>query len=135
MNNSRTLKLIIMLAVISLLAAACGSAANDPNSPSAVTKRFVEAMRQKDVKTFKSLLSKKSIATIEKDAKEVGVSTDEMLAKTLEQDLIPTGPNALETRNEKISGDTATVEFKQGNGKWSQNELVREDGNWKVTLE
>jgi PBP1b-binding outer membrane lipoprotein LpoB len=135
MNNARSIKLIFALTIVSLFASACGSAASDSNSPSAVTKRFVESMRQKDVKTFKSLLSKKSIATVEKDAKEVGISTDEMLAKTLEQDLVPSGPNALETRNEKISGDTATVEFKQGNGKWSQNELVREDGNWKVTLE
>lgn len=132
MSNTRSIKLIVALALVSLLAAACGS---DSNSPSAVTKRFVEAMRQKDVQTFKSLLSKKSITTIEKDAKEVGISTDEMLAKTLEQDLVPAGTSSLETRNEKISGDTATVEFKKGDGKWSQNELVREDGNWKVTLE
>lgn len=135
MNNTGNLKLIITLAVVSLLAAACGSAASGPNSPGAVTKRFVEAARQKDVKAFKSLLARKSIATLEKDAREVGIPLDEMLAKTLEQDLVPAGPNALETRNEKISGDTATVEFKQGNGRWSQNELVREDGNCKVTLE
>lgn len=135
MNNARSIKLIVALAIVSFFAVACGSGGADPNSPSAVTKRFVEAMRQKDVKTFKSLLSRKSMATIEKDAKEIGISTDEMLAKTLEQDLVPAGSSALETRSEKISGDTATVEFRKGDGKWSQNDLVREDGNWKVTLE
>jgi uncharacterized protein YunC (DUF1805 family) len=135
MNNIKKIGLGITIAV-ALFAVACGgSSSNDPNSPSGVTRRFVEAARQKDAKTFKSLLSKKSIASVEKDAKEVGISADQMLTKTLEQNLFPAGSSALETRNEQITGDTATVEFKGGDGKWLQNELVREDSNWKVTLE
>lgn len=135
MNNIKKIGLGIAIAV-TLFAIACGgSSSNDPNSPSGVTKRFVEAARQKDANTFKSLLSKKSVASVEKDAKEVGISTEQMLAKTLEQNLFPAGSSALETRNEQISGNTATVEFKAGDGKWLQNELVREDGSWKVALE
>ncbi|HEX8145247.1 MAG TPA: hypothetical protein VF553_21955 [Pyrinomonadaceae bacterium] len=135
MNNVKKIGLGITIAV-ALFAIACGgSSSNDPNSPSGVTRRFVEAARQKDVNTFKSLLSKKSVASVEKDAKEVGISTEQMLAKTLEQNLFPVGPSALETRNEQVSGNTATVEFKGGDGKWLQNELIREDGSWKVTLE
>ena len=135
MNNLKKIGLGITIAAAFFAVACGGSSSNDPNSPSGVTRRFVEAARQKDAKTFKSLLSKKSVASVEKDAKEVGISTDQMLAKTLEQNLFPAGSSALETRNERISGDTATVEFKGGDGKWLQNELIREDGSWKVTLE
>jgi len=136
MKRAKTTALITTLVAAAFFLIACGStSSNDPNSPSGVTRRFVESARQKDAKTFKSLLSKKSVASVEKDAKEVGISTDQMLAKTLEQNLFPAGSSALETRNEQISGDTATVEFKGGDGKWLQNDLVREDGNWKVTLE
>jgi hypothetical protein len=136
MNRAKNIALITTLVAAAFFLIACGStSSNDPNSPSGVTRRFVESARQKDAKTFKSLLSKKSVASVEKDAKEVGISTDQMLAKTLEQNLFPAGSSALETRNEQISGDTATVEFKGGDGKWLQNDLVREDGNWKVTLE
>src|SRR5215213_10672465 len=136
MHNARNNTVIIAFALIALLAIACGSGTNnDPNSPSRVSKRFVEAARQKDAKTFKSLLSKKSVASIEKDAKEAGLTADQMIARVLEQDLFPKGSSAFETRNEKITGDTATVEFKGGDGKWLQNDLVREDASWKVTLE
>jgi hypothetical protein len=58
-----------------------------------------------------------------------------MIASLLNQDLFPKGAGEIETRNEKINGDKATVEIKGSDGKWSQNELVKEDGNWKITLE
>jgi hypothetical protein len=136
MNHAGNITLATALAFTALFAIACGSAANnDANSPGGVTKRFVEAARRKDAVTFKSLLSKKSIASVEKDAKAAGLSVEQMIARVLEQDLFPKGSSALEIRNEKISGDTATVEFQGGDGKWLQNELVREDGQWKVTLE
>lgn len=135
MHNAPKITLAAALAIAALLSVACGSTSNDPNSPSGVTKRFVEASRQKDVQTFKSLLAKKSLASFEKDAKEVGISTDQMIAKTLAQNLFPAGSSTLATRDEKVSGNSATVEFQGGDGKWLENALVREDGSWKVTLE
>lgn len=136
MNTAKYIALTLTLALVAF-AAACGNSAasNDPNSPSGVSKRFVAAAQAKDAKTFKSLLSRKSIASMEKDAKEANLPLDQMLASLLNQDLFPKGAGEPELRNEKISGDTATVEIKGSNGKWSQNELVKEDGNWKVSLE
>lgn len=136
MNTAKYITLTLTLALVAF-AAACGNGAanNDPNSPGGVSKRFVAAAQAKDAKAFKSLLSRKSIASMEKDAKEANLPLDQMIISLLNQDLFPKGAGDLETRNEKISGDTATVEIKGSNGKWSQNELVKEDGNWKVSLE
>ncbi len=126
--------LVIALALVSVVAA-CGTTEISPDSPSGVSVRFVEAARSKDVKTFKSLLSKKSLQTMDKDSKEAGMATDAMIATMLEQDLFPKGAGSVETRNEKITGERATVEIKGESDKWSENELVKEDGGWKVTLE
>lgn len=137
MNIAKSIALALTLALVAF-AAACGgssAASNDPNSPSNVSKRFVAAAQSKDVKTFKSMLAKKSVASMEKDAKEANLPLDTMIASLLAQDLFPKGAGEIETRNEEINGDKATVEIKGANDKWSQNELVREDGNWKITLE
>jgi len=132
MNTRRTIIATLTLALVAL-AAACGATDSGPNSPSGVSKRFIEAARSKDVNTFKSLLSKASLASIEKDAKEAGMTADAMITRVLEQDLFKTSGD-IEIRNEKISGDKATVEIKDDKGKWSENELVKEDGNWKVSI-
>lgn len=138
MKIAKSITLVLALAMV-IAATACdsgsSSASNDPNSPSGVSKRLVEAAQKKDVQTFKSLLSKGTIAGLNKDAKEAGLPVDNMLSQLLAQDLFPKGAGAIETRNESINGDKATVEIKGVNDKWSQNELVKEDGSWKVTLQ
>lgn len=133
MNIKRNAVATLTLALIALMVAACGAADSGPDSPSGVSKRFIEAARSKDAKTFKSLLSKKSLESIEKDAKEASMSADEMITKVLGEDLFKV-TGKIETRNEKITGDKATVEIKDDKGKWSENELVKEDGNWKVSI-
>jgi hypothetical protein len=132
-----TVILTLILAIIAL-ASGCGgnsaTATSDANSPTSVSKRFVEAARKKDVSTFKSLLSKKALNTMETDAKEAGTSADAMIKEFLAQDLF-SGQGELEFRNEEISGDTATVEFKDTSGKWNKNTLVKENGAWRVSLD
>ena len=44
-------------------------------------------------------------------------------------------PPAFEAQNEKISGDTATLEVKDENGKWQTIPFVKEDGQWKIALD
>ncbi len=137
MNIAKNIALALTLALVAFAAACGGSSAanNDPNSPTGVSKRFIAAAQAKDPKAFKSLLAKQSIASMEKDAQEAGLPLDQMLVSLLNQDLYPKGAVETETRNEAIKGDRATVEIKGSDGKWAQNELVREDGNWKITLE
>lgn len=60
MKLRRITTLVIALALVSV-AAACGTTEISPDSSSGISVRFVEAARSKDVKTFKSLLSKKSL--------------------------------------------------------------------------
>ena len=131
MNIKRTAVATLTFALIAFVAA-CGATSSSANSPSGVSKRFIEAARAKDTKSFKALLSKKSLESIEKDAKEANMSPDEMITKVLGQDLFK-GGGEIEVRNEKINGDKATVEIKDEQGKWSENELVKEDGNSKVS--
>ncbi len=41
-----------------------------------------------------------------------------------------------ETRNEKITGDTATLEVKNDKtGKWDTLPFVKENGEWKIALD
>lgn len=135
--KTTTVILTVIFAIVAL-ASACGadstSTSGDTNSPTSVSRRFVEAARKKDVSSFKSLLSKKSLDTMEKDAKEAGSSADAMIKEFLSQDLFK-GQGELEFRDEQVSGDRATVEFKDTDGKWNKNDLVKENGSWKVSLD
>jgi len=39
-----------------------------------------------------------------------------------------------ESRDEKINGDTATLEYLNDKGKWSQMDFVKEGTDWKMTF-
>ena len=77
-------------------------------TPTQVLKEFFEASKRKDIATVKKSLSKNSFPLIEKNAELINVSVDEYLRETSAIRV----ENDVETRNEKISGETATVEFK-----------------------
>jgi len=40
-----------------------------------------------------------------------------------------------DTRNEKINGDKATLEYLDEKGKWETMDFVKEDGAWKLTID
>lgn len=137
MKNIKRIALLLTL-VVAAFGIACDTATggNDPNSPSGVTKRFVKAAQTRNTQEYKSVMSKKSLASMEKDAKEVEMTTDQLIAAALKEDMFgKSSDKEIETRSESISGERATVQFKDGNGKWLENDLVKEDGNWKVTVE
>jgi hypothetical protein len=69
----------------------------------------------------------------DKLAKEQNKSTDDML-KDLHKD--DKGEKIPETRNEKITGDTATLEVKnEKTSKWDTLPFVKENGEWKIALD
>lgn len=45
----------------------------------------------------------------------------------------PQGPSD-ETRNEKITGNTATIEYRDPKGAWKIMDFIKEDGVWKMTI-
>lgn len=124
-------KIVAFLAtvlVLTLLATACNKSGGA--TPMATAKAFYDAAKAKDVQGMKNALSKKSLAMMEELAKMGNKTLDESLK---EPD--PARSMNFEARNEKITGDTATIEVKDEKGKWEPLPFVKEDGQWKIALD
>jgi hypothetical protein len=119
-----------ILIALTLSAAACSKSAG--STPTAVAKSFYDASKAKDVQGVKNALSKKSLAMMEAFAKMGNKTLDEALK---DPDSGAKQPPAFEARNEKVTGDTATIEVKDENGKWQTMPFVKEDGQWKIALD
>jgi spore germination protein GerM len=112
------------------------SSSSSTSSPTSALKAFYEAQKnKKDVAAYKKTLSKGSLAMLEQGAKERNKTLDEALKEALADPTSKT-PTMPETRNEKIDGDTATLEVQDDQSKrWSTMYFVKEDGDWKVALD
>ena len=126
--KKRTLFAALMLM---LALAGCRSG----SSPTATFKAFFEAQQKRDVAGMKKNLSKTSLTIMEKSAKEQNKTIDDAIKEQLDNpasktDKIP------ETRNEKIDGDSATIELhNEDTKKWDKMYFVKEDGAWKIALD
>ena len=118
---------ITTLLVLALLAAACGKSGGA--TPTATAKAFYDAAKSQDVKGMKNALSKKSLEVMEAFAKMGNKSLDDTLKEPSNM------PPAFEARNEKITGDTATLEVKGQGDKWDTLYFVKEDGQWKIAFD
>lgn len=118
----------LLIALLAVTLAACGKKASTPTE---AFKSFYEAAKNKDAATLKKLLAKDSLAQMEEAAKKQNKSLDELLTTQVSSGIPPTLP---ETRNEKIDGDNATIEFKAPTGEndWRTVPFVKEDGEWKI---
>lgn len=118
-----------MLLAVSLVFAGC-SQEQRASSPTAALSAYVAAQQKGDVEAMKRLLSKSSIAFIETNAKVQGKTIDDVLR---EETRIRIAALPV-TRNEKIEGESATVEVRDDST--GQFDLVypfvREDGGWKL---
>jgi Tfp pilus assembly major pilin PilA len=104
-------------------------------SPTASFKAYFEAARKKDIAGMKKYMSKGTLDMTEKNAKTQGKSLDEALQNQSDISAKSSETNP-ETRNEKITGDTATLEIKtENNGEWITMPFVKEDGTWKIALD
>lgn len=121
------------IALVALVFAGCSMLQSAP-SPTDVFKAQVEAQKKKDVAAMKQNLSKGSLELIEKTAKQQNKTLDESLAADF-----PMGNDqskTYETRNETITGDTATLEVKiPQSEEWVKMPFVKEDGRWKLALD
>jgi len=77
---------------------------------------------------MKLLLSKDTIKMHEQEAKATGVTLDDVVKG---ETLLDPSQSTVEYRNEKIDGDRASLEFKNGNI-WESIPFVKEDGEWKI---
>jgi hypothetical protein len=99
-------------------------------TPTEAYKTAYAARQKQDVQGLKRVLSK--------DILDFFAMMAEAEKKTLDDELQqlatkPQSPTA-ESRNEKITGDTATLEYVDDKGKWKTMDFVKEDDGWKLTI-
>jgi hypothetical protein len=123
------------LFITSIFLLALAGACKSTPQPSATFKTYFEAQKKKDIAGMKQTLSKTSLAMMEASAKQQQLTLDKMIATQLENpsskiDKMP------ETRNEKVTGDNATIEVhNEEAARWDLMYFVKEDGVWKIALD
>lgn len=103
-------------------------------SPTQTLKNFVEATQKKDVEGVKKSLSAGTLKMMEGLAKMQNKTLDETIKEG------DTSGNEYkqmpETRNEKITGETATLEVKdEKSSEWNTLYFVKENDEWKIALD
>ncbi len=100
----------IITALCALFIFGCSQVQQQPQtkSPIEILKTLNEASKTKDVEAVKKSISKGTLNLIEQSAKAQNLTVDEVLVKDNETIFI----ELPEMRNEKIEGDTATIELK-----------------------
>jgi hypothetical protein len=104
------------------------------NSPTQTMKNFVEASQKRDIEGMKKSLSSGSLKMFEGLAKMQNKTLDEMMKEGKvsgsEFERMP------EMRNEKIEGDTATLEVKnEKTSEWETIYFVKENDEWKLAFD
>lgn len=111
--------------------AAC---AGEKSTPTATFKATTEAAKNKDVNAIKANLSQGSIEFLNNAAKIQKIPLDEAITNQL--NLVNFGDKQIETRNEMINGDDATLEIKNPiTGAWDKLYFTQENGRWKIAFD
>ena len=105
-----------------------GGATAAAGSPTAALKAYYEAANKRDFEAAKRYLSAGTMRVMEEGAKKMGKTVDEAFKDSPEQTITP------EFLNEKISGDTATVDLKAQDMTITMP-MVKENGEWKLAMD
>jgi hypothetical protein len=125
------IKTVITALMFLLALSACKSGP----APSATFKAYFEAQQKKDIAGMKQTLSRTSLAMMEVSAKQQNLTVDKMIQSQLDNPSSRTDKMP-ETRNEKITGDTATLELRnEDTNRWDTMYFAKEDGAWKIALD
>ncbi len=119
---------VIALILLAIFALNCGGNSN-PATPVETLKAYTAAVKLKDVKMMKMLLSEASLKLHAEQAKAQNVSIDEIIQR---ETLFSEAQRVFDYRNEKIEGDKATVEVKNEMGGWDIVHFVKESELWKI---
>lgn len=106
--------------------AAAGSLA----TPADAYKTAYAARQEKDVEGLKRALSKDALEFFTTIAEADNKTVEDVLRQMAERPQAQTA----ETRNEKVAGDRATLEYLDEKGKWKTMDFVKEGGDWKLTI-
>lgn len=123
--NARRASVAVTLCVIAILAACT----RPPSTPIETFKTYVKAIKAKDVKAMRVLLSEATLKMHERQAVAQGTTVDEIIKR---ETLFTENQRSVEFRDEKIEGDKATLMVKNSYGSWETVPFVKEDGVWKL---
>ncbi|GEM_PF-3350298 len=107
-----------------------GSSSGSLASPTQAYQTAYAARQKKDLEGLKRVLSKRMLEFFTDIGKSEQKTLDDELKELLDAPQAPTA----ETRNEKITGNNATLEYLDEKGKWSLMGFVKEGDDWKMTL-
>lgn len=124
----------LALALMVVLTGACGKGGSTGGalSPTDTLKAYYDAANKKDVASIKKYLSKGTITIMEVGAKAMGKNLDDALKE--EAATSKAAQTTPKFSNEKISGDTATVDV-SAEGQTISMPLVKEGGEWKIAMD
>ena len=120
---------MLLSTLLSLLLIAGCSAESKPETPIETFKTYISAVKEKDTTKMKLLLSSESIKMHEQEAKAQNLTLDDIVKR---ETLFTEGQKVVEFRNEKVEGETATLEVKNSFGTWETIPFVRENGEWRI---
>lgn len=100
-------------------------------SPLETYRKFTKSIQTDDTELVKFFLSKNSLKMMENTAKKQGLTLDQLLLRgKVRRKYIAN------LRNEKINGETATLEEQNDFYKtWEIVHMIRENGGWKYALD
>jgi hypothetical protein len=130
MKTQRSIAMGLTLALITFAALACSKGGN--STPTATFQTFYNAVKNTDVNAIKSVMPKKNLDQAENEAKAKGIAFDDALKVELKRMSTRLPATMPEIRDEKIEGDKATLEFKDGED-WEKVGFIKEDGGWKLS--
>jgi hypothetical protein len=99
-------------------------------TPTDAYKTAYAARDRGDIEGLKKVMSKDIIEFFTELGKAEHKSLDDMLREMVKQPQEPTD----DVRNEKITGDTATLEYKKDDNTWKTMDFIKEGSDWKMTI-
>jgi hypothetical protein len=99
-------------------------------TPTDTYKTGYAARQKKDLAELKRVMSKDALEFLTMMGTDEKKSIDDQLKELAERPQAATA----ETRNEKLNGDRASLEYLNEKGGWSPMEFVKEGADWKIDL-
>lgn len=130
MNLLKTKRTYYLAFVLILSAFAFSCSSNEkPTTPLDTLRAYSKAIKKKDPTTMKLLLSSATLKMHEQQAKEQGVTLDDIVMR---ETLFNSSQTISNYKNEKIEGDRASIEVENAFGMFETVPFVKEDGIWKI---
>ena len=99
-------------------------------TPTDAYKTGYAARKNKDIAMLKRVLAKDALAFLTEIAQVDKKTLDDQLKELADKPQAATA----ETRNEKIKGDRASLEYLAEDGKWKTMDFSKEGNDWKIDL-